>query len=118
MHQPVVHVLNLDSEVPMLREPGLHRLTCTFPKLRLYPGHYYLSFYFGASDPKRQFDAPSEICPFEVAVLIKFAITIGLPTPHCTSMTRRGRIKWPKMYSLKGWYKWSRCQRSRVPVLR
>jgi lipopolysaccharide transport system ATP-binding protein len=66
MHQPVLHVLNLDSEVAMLREPGRHRLTCTFPKLRLYPGHYYLSFYFGASEPRRQFEGPAEICPFEV----------------------------------------------------
>ena len=69
MHQPVVHVLHLDSEAPILREPGLHRLTCTFPSLRLYPGHYYFSFYFGAADPRRVFDAPKEICEFEVAVL-------------------------------------------------
>jgi lipopolysaccharide transport system ATP-binding protein len=69
LNQPVLHVLTLDSEIPMLRETGRHKLTCTFPKLRLFPGHYYLSFYFGASDPRRSFDAPQEICPFEVAVL-------------------------------------------------
>jgi lipopolysaccharide transport system ATP-binding protein len=69
MHQPVLHVLTLDSELPMLRVPGRHRLTCTLPKLRLFPGHYYLSFYFGATDPRREFEAPQEICQFEVAVL-------------------------------------------------
>jgi lipopolysaccharide transport system ATP-binding protein len=66
LHQPVLHVLNLDSEVAMLRTPGRHRLTCVFPRLQLYPGHYYLSFYFGASEPRRQFEGPQEICPFEV----------------------------------------------------
>jgi hypothetical protein len=28
-----------------------------------------LNFYFGASEPRRKFDAPHQICPFEVAVL-------------------------------------------------
>ena len=69
MHQPVLHLLNLDSEVPMLRTPGTHRLTCSLPKLRLYPGHYYLTFYFGSSDPRREFAAPKEICPFEVVII-------------------------------------------------
>ena len=53
----------------MLRSPGVHRLICTFPQLRLYPGHYYLHFYFGASEPRRVFGWPGPICPFEVAVL-------------------------------------------------
>jgi ABC-type polysaccharide/polyol phosphate transport system ATPase subunit len=68
-HQPVLHVLNLDSEVPMLRTAGVHKLTCTFPRLRLYPGHYHLSLNFGASEPRRVFQTPAEICPFEVVVL-------------------------------------------------
>jgi lipopolysaccharide transport system ATP-binding protein len=68
-HQPVLHVLNLDSEVPMLRSAGTYRLRCLFPRLRLYPGNYYLNFYFGASEPRRVFEAPHQICPFEVAVL-------------------------------------------------
>lgn len=68
-NQPVVHVLNLDREVPMLRSAGTHRLRCLFPKVRLYPGTYHLNFYFGASEPRRVFDAPHQICPFEVAVL-------------------------------------------------
>ena len=69
MHQPVLHVLNLDSEVPMLRAAGRHKITCTFPKLRLYPGHYYLTFWFAATDPRRQFEGPKEICPFEVVAI-------------------------------------------------
>jgi len=68
-HQSVVHVLNLDSEVPMLRSAGRHTLSCRFPNLRLYPGHYHLNFYFGASEPRRIFESPEQICPFEVAVL-------------------------------------------------
>lgn len=69
MHEPVVHVLNLDSEVPMLRSAGVHTLSCRFPNLRLYPGHYYLKFYFGASSPRRVFEAPDYVCPFEVTLL-------------------------------------------------
>ena len=68
-NQPVVHVLNLDSEVPMLRTPGTHRLRCRFPNVRLFPGHYYLSFSLGASEPRRTFEAPGRVCPFEVVVL-------------------------------------------------
>jgi lipopolysaccharide transport system ATP-binding protein len=68
-NQPVVHVLNLDSEVPMLRSAGTHKLRCLFPRLRLYPGLYHFNFHFGASEPRRVFEAPHHICPFEVAVL-------------------------------------------------
>ena len=68
-HQPVVHVLNLDGEVPMLRAAGRQTLSCRFPMLRLFPGHYYLSFNLGASEPRRIFTAPEQICFFEVAVL-------------------------------------------------
>lgn len=68
-HQPVLHVLNLDSEVPMLRAAGVTSVVCRFPNVRLYPGRYYLKFYFGASEPRRVFEAPQDICPFEVAVL-------------------------------------------------
>jgi len=28
-----------------------------------------LNFYFGSSEPRRVFEAPHQICPFEVAVL-------------------------------------------------
>jgi lipopolysaccharide transport system ATP-binding protein len=68
-HQPVLHVLNLDSEVPMLRSSGVHRLACTFPSLRLYPGHYCLRLYFGASEPRRVFEGLAEVCFFEVIQL-------------------------------------------------
>ncbi len=68
-NQPVLHVLNLDSEVPMLRSAGTHKLSCVFPRLRLYPGLYHLSFRMGASEPRRIFETPRQICPFEVAVL-------------------------------------------------
>jgi len=53
----------------MLRSAGRHTLSCRFPNLRLYPGHYHLNFYFGASEPRRIFESPEQICPFEVAVL-------------------------------------------------
>ncbi len=69
IHQPVLHLLNLDSELPMLRTAGIHRLTCTLPRLQLYPGNYYLTFYFGATDPRREFSAPREICRFEVVII-------------------------------------------------
>jgi lipopolysaccharide transport system ATP-binding protein len=68
-HQPVIHVLNLDSEIPMLRSPGVHEIVCTLPTLRLYPGHYHLRFYFGASQPRRVFEGLEQVCAFEVVQL-------------------------------------------------
>ena len=67
--QPVLHVLNLDSEHAMLRHAGTHRLRCDFPKLRLFPGRYHFNFYLGATEPRREFAAPAQICHFDVAVL-------------------------------------------------
>ena len=67
--QPILHVLNLDSELPMLRKAGVHHLVCRFPRLRLYPGNYRLNFYLGASNPRRKYAAPTGVCPFEVTVL-------------------------------------------------
>jgi hypothetical protein len=67
--QPIVHVLNLDSEMPILRSAGTQTLHCRFPNLRLFPGHYHLAFHLGASEPRRVFNAPDQICRFEVAVL-------------------------------------------------
>jgi lipopolysaccharide transport system ATP-binding protein len=68
-NQPVLHVLNLDSELPMLRSAGTYKLSCVFPRLRLFPGLYNFNFYMGASQPRRVFRAPHRVCPFEVAVL-------------------------------------------------
>jgi lipopolysaccharide transport system ATP-binding protein len=68
-NQPVVHLLNLDSELPMLRQGGVQKLTCRIPNLRLFPGHYSFAFYMGASHPRRIFETPSGICSFEVVQL-------------------------------------------------
>ena len=68
-NQSVVHALNLDSEVAMLRSPGVHQMKCMIPRTRLYPGHYSLSFDFGASEPRRVFNGPKDICSFEIVQL-------------------------------------------------
>jgi lipopolysaccharide transport system ATP-binding protein len=67
--QPVLHVLNLNSEISILQKPGRHKLICTFPRIRLYPGNYLMDIHFGASEPRRVFEAPKRICPFEVAMI-------------------------------------------------
>ncbi len=64
--QPVMHVLTLDSELAMLREAGRTRLICRMAKMRLYLGQYYLRVDFGASEPRRIFETPENICRFEV----------------------------------------------------
>ena len=69
----------------MLRSAGTHKLSCVFPRLRLYPGLYHLSFRMGASEPRRIFETPRQICPFEVAVLdeIRGFYWVSRPRPLC-----------------------------------
>ena len=57
---------------------------------RLYPGYYDFDFYFGASDPRKVFEAPHQICPFEVAFSMKFGNLTGTRTMLYMSRTSSG----------------------------
>ena len=66
---PIIHVLNLDSEIEFGRNPGRYFLNCTFPQLKLYPGKYSLIVYFADLTTKEHFETIENVCPFEVVVL-------------------------------------------------
>jgi len=68
MHQPILHLLTLDSEIPMCRQPGVYRLTCSIPKLHMYTGHYFLNIYLAEKEGGKLFQMVENICPFEVVV--------------------------------------------------
>jgi lipopolysaccharide transport system ATP-binding protein len=56
-----------DAEVPILRTPGRHRLTCRFPSVRLAPGQYALRIRF--MDRAGVRDLLERVCPFEVVMI-------------------------------------------------
>lgn len=68
IQQPVVHLLILDSELPMCRESGLFELICKIPKLRLYIGRYTINVHFAEGVGGKKFQTIENICPFEVVV--------------------------------------------------
>lgn len=64
--QPVIHLLVLDSELPLCREPGLYQVSCRIPTLRLYLGKYTLMAHFAERPGGRKFETLDGVCPFEV----------------------------------------------------
>ena len=57
-----------DTDVPICRSAGVHRLVCRFPHLRLAPGQYTLRILFveGFAGVR---DLLERLCPFEVVML-------------------------------------------------
>jgi lipopolysaccharide transport system ATP-binding protein len=57
-----------DTDVPICRSAGVHRLVCRFPQLRLAPGQYTLRILFveGFAGVR---DLLERLCPFEVVML-------------------------------------------------
>jgi lipopolysaccharide transport system ATP-binding protein len=66
--EPLIHILNLNSEKSFCKEKGLYELTSVIPKLRLYPGNYYLKAHFADNSTKTKFETIDKICMFEVQV--------------------------------------------------
>lgn len=64
--QPVVHLLVLDSEMPLFREPGTYELICEIPRSRLYLGQYTITTHIGGPQGGPDYGSVSQICPFEV----------------------------------------------------
>ena len=68
MQEPVIHLWLFDSETPILRSPGFHRLKCTIPTARLYMGRYSLKAYFTQPPGGDTYEILDGICPFEVVM--------------------------------------------------
>jgi lipopolysaccharide transport system ATP-binding protein len=65
----VVHVLNANYENNFCQGTGLHKFSCYFPKLSLYPDDYTLILHLSDHVTKTKFETIEGICPFEVQVL-------------------------------------------------
>jgi lipopolysaccharide transport system ATP-binding protein len=68
MSQSVLHLLTLDTELPMCREPGVFYLICKIPKLRIYIGCYSIKVHLAEYVGGKKFQTIDNICPFEVVV--------------------------------------------------
>ena len=67
--RPVLHPWIFDSEEAILREEGVHKLTCVFPRCRLYKGDYTLSVYLSEVGMSESIEILEGICPFSVRML-------------------------------------------------
>jgi lipopolysaccharide transport system ATP-binding protein len=66
--EPMIYLWAHDSDRPMCREAGTHRITFTIPKLRLYLGNYTLRLHLKEYAGGRMFDEIEGVCPFEVVM--------------------------------------------------
>ncbi len=66
--QPMLHLWTFDVERQMFRQPGVYRLVCEVPSLRLYMGRYTLSTYLSEGRGDKMFQQLDQICPFEVVM--------------------------------------------------
>ena len=69
LQQPVMYTWMFDSEHPLCRTPGLHRVRCRIPKVRLYLGHYSLTVHFSEQFGKQFSSKLENICPFSIEML-------------------------------------------------
>lgn len=66
---PIIYGYIFDTETPILRTVGIHRLKCVIPKCKLYQGNYYLKTHLAESKGRIKFEEIDRICPFEVVML-------------------------------------------------
>lgn len=64
--QPIVHMLVLDSEMPMCREAGIYKVSCCIPALHLYLVRYTLTAHFAECPGGKKFETLDGVCSFEV----------------------------------------------------
>ncbi|QHT70537.1 ABC transporter ATP-binding protein [Rhodocytophaga rosea] len=62
------HLWTFDSDMPMCREAGTHKIRCFIPKLKLYMGKYFLKLYFSEPPGGQFFQVLENVCPFEVVM--------------------------------------------------
>jgi len=67
----VIHSWIFDSDRPLLRQLGTHRLVCTFPALRLYMGSYSITAFLSEGEGGRHFQTLERACQFDVVMFGK-----------------------------------------------
>ena len=66
LQMPMLHFLVLDSDLPLFREAGRHRLVCRIPKVRLYIGQYNLTVHLAGAQGRQKLQTIEGICTFDV----------------------------------------------------
>jgi len=66
-----VHVSTNSREVNLAKEAGVQKVICTFPKLRLYMGHYHFNVFLAGPPGEKIYDVVKNVCPFEVIIIGK-----------------------------------------------
>jgi lipopolysaccharide transport system ATP-binding protein len=67
-NRPVAYLWAYDSEKPMCREGGTHRLVFAIPHVHLYKGEYRLAVYCLEHFRGRTFEMLPSVCAFEVTM--------------------------------------------------
>lgn len=67
-NMPVLHILNLNEEIPFCKEPGKYILKSVIPKVHLYPDNYRLIVHFADNKTKVKYETITDIVNFEVKV--------------------------------------------------
>ena len=62
----VLHVLNTNYEQTFCQGTGVHKFSCLFPNLKLYPDNYSLIIHFSDHNTRVKFERIEDVCPFEV----------------------------------------------------
>lgn len=66
-----VHVSTNSREINLARQAGEQKVICTFPKLRLYMGHYHFNVFLAGPPGEKIYDVVKNVCPFEVIIIGK-----------------------------------------------
>ena len=68
MMQPVMHIWLFDSDRPFCREPGVYRLVCEIPRLRLYLGRYSVTTHLSEGYGGAHLQTLEGLCRFQVVM--------------------------------------------------
>jgi lipopolysaccharide transport system ATP-binding protein len=66
-----VHVSTNSRETNLCKEPGIQKIICSFPNLKLYQGRYHVNVYLAGPPGEKIYDVVKNVCPFEVIIIGK-----------------------------------------------
>lgn len=66
-----VHVSTTSRDIKLCKERGVQKVICTFPRLKLYMGHYHVNVFLAGPPGEKIYDVVKNVCPFEVIIIGK-----------------------------------------------
>jgi len=82
LNQAVLYNWLFDTDTPICRTKGLHKLSITFKSLKLYQGNYFLRVHLAETATRSKFQQ-FDCCPFEVVMIDKKAPEWGWQNNVC-----------------------------------